>query len=111
GRSAVEAKENHHGSSEMYLKSAAEMFERFADHPEAIKVTLEIAEKCHLKLKLGEPMLPSFKVPDRSDAESYFRHVAREGLASRVRELGAAGRHVDEASYRARLEMELDVIA
>jgi DNA polymerase III subunit alpha len=111
GRSSVEAKENHHGSSEMYLKSPAEMAELFKDHPDAIKATLEIAEKCHLKLKLGEPMLPSFNVPDGYDAESYFRHVAREGLASRFSEFAAVGKRVDEAAYRARLELELDVIA
>jgi DNA polymerase-3 subunit alpha len=111
GRSAAEAKENHHGSSEMYLKSPAEMAEAFKDYPEAIRNTLEIAEKCSLKLKLGEPMLPSFKVPDGYDAESYFRHVAREGLGARVRELGLAGKRIDEGSYQARLEMELDVIA
>jgi DNA polymerase III subunit alpha len=111
GRSAIEAKENHHGSSEMFLKSPAEMAERFRDHPEALKATMEVAEKCLLKLKLGEPMLPSFEVPEGYDAESYFRHVAREGLLVRVRELETAGKPVDPAAYRARLEMELDVIA
>jgi DNA polymerase-3 subunit alpha len=111
GRSAVEAKATHHGSSEMFLKSPAEMAERFAAHPEALKATLEVAEKCTLKLKLGEPMLPSFQVPEGYDAESYFRYIAREGLSVRVRELEAAGKRIDPEAYRARLEMELDVIA
>jgi DNA polymerase-3 subunit alpha len=110
GRSAVEAKEHHHGSSEMYLKSPAEMAERFAGHPEALAATLAIAEKCALKLKLGEPMLPSFQVPAGYDTEGYFRHVARAGLEARLVELAAVGKNVDGAAYRARLEMELDVI-
>ena len=111
GRSAAEAKERHHGSSEMHLKSPAEMIARFATFPGATKATLAIAERCAWKLKLDEPMLPSFKVPDGYDTESYFRHVAREGLESRFKEFAVAGKRVDLEAYRARLGMELDVIA
>jgi len=108
GRTYAEALERHHGSGEMYLKSPVEMAELFSSHPEALRATLEIAEKCsHLKLKLGEPMLPSFKVPDGYDTEGYFRHVAREGLERRFAEIG----DVDRDAYRKRLEMELEVIA
>ncbi len=64
-----------------------------------------------LKLKLGEPMLPSFKVPEGYDTEGYFRHVAREGLERRFKEFELAGKTVDQGAYRARLELELDVIA
>ncbi len=112
GRSYAEAKERHHGSSEMYLKSQAEMVQTFAKWPEAIASTLVIAEKCSgLKLKLGEPMLPSFNVPEGYDAEGYFRHVAREGLERRFQEFEAAGKTVDRDAYRKRLEWEADVIA
>src|SRR5579883_1814440 len=85
GRSLEEARERHHGSSEMYLKSAGEMEQLFAAHPGALRATLEIAEKCQLALKLGEPMLPSFQVPPGFDTDGYFRHVARSGLDRRVR--------------------------
>ena len=111
GRSAAEAKERHHGSSEMFLKSPEEMIERFASFPGATRATLAIAERCAVKLKLDEPMLPNFKVPEGYDAPGYFRHVAREGLASRFKEFEAIGKKVDHDAYRARLEMELDVIA
>jgi DNA polymerase-3 subunit alpha len=111
GRSLDEAKERHHGSSEMYLKSPDEMAQLFATHPDAIRSTLEIAERCKLSLKLGEPMLPSFVVPEGYDTEGYFRHVAREGLVRRFEELAAQGRQVDRAAYGKRLETELDVIA
>src|SRR5580704_6012706 len=58
GRSYAEAKERHHGSSEMYLKSQDEMARTFSAWPEAIANTIAIAERCsRLKLKLGEPML------------------------------------------------------
>ena len=53
---------------EMFLKSADEMAHRFRDVPEAITNTLAIAEMCSgLKLKLGKPMLPDFKVPEGFD--------------------------------------------
>jgi len=112
GRSLDEAKERHHGSSEMFLKSPGEMAQTFSAHPQALRATLEIAEKCsHLKLKLGEPMLPSFEVPEGYDTEGYFRHVAREGLQRRFEEMAAQGKHVDREAYGKRLEIELDVIA
>jgi DNA polymerase-3 subunit alpha len=111
GRSLEEARERHHGSSEMYLKSPAEMAQLFAAYPDAVRATLEIAEKCTLALKLGEPMLPSFRVPEGYDAPGYFRHVAREGLRTRFDEFEAQGKQVDRAAYLERLEVELDVIA
>jgi DNA polymerase-3 subunit alpha len=111
GRSLEEAKERHHGSSEMYLKSPGEMAQLFASHPEAVRATLEIAEKCRLSLRLGKPMLPSFSVPPGYDTDSYFRHVAREGLSRRVDELTAQKKRVDRTAYFERLETEIEVIA
>ncbi|MGH7297425.1 MAG: DNA polymerase III subunit alpha, partial [Polyangiaceae bacterium] len=111
GRTYEEARERHHGSSEMYLKSADEMAQLFSAHPEAVKNTLAIAERCKLSLRLGEPMLPSFPVPEGYDTEGYFRHVAREGLQRRFEELAAQGKPVDREAYAKRLETELDDIA
>ncbi len=111
GRTLEEAKERHHGSSEMYLKSPDEMAQLFSAHPAAVAATMEIAERCKLSLKLGEPMLPSFQVPEGYDTEGYFRHVAREGLERRLAELEAQGSKPDRAFYAQRLETELDVIA
>jgi DNA polymerase-3 subunit alpha len=111
GRSFEEAKDRHHGSSEMYLKSPDEMAQLFAAHPAALRATVEIAEKCQLSLRLGEAMLPSFQVPSGFDAEGYFRHIARTGLDRRLQELSAQGKHIDQGLYKERLEDELDVIA
>src|SRR4029077_6115597 len=76
-----------------------------------VAATVEIAERCQLSLKLGEPMLPSFQVPEGYDTERYFRHVAREGLERRLAELEGRGEGVDREAYRGRLETELDVIS
>ncbi|MBX3226925.1 MAG: DNA polymerase III subunit alpha [Labilithrix sp.] len=110
GRSFEEAKERHHGSHEMFLKTPAEMSAAFPDEPEAIKATLEIAEKCQLKLKLGNPMLPSFGVPEGMDEPTYFRKVAADGLEARFAEFEAVGKTVDKDAYRKRLAWEADVI-
>jgi DNA polymerase III subunit alpha len=110
-RSFADALEAHHGSFEMFLKSPDEMGHLFRDRPEALRASLEIAERCAgMKLKLGKPMLPTFKVPPGYDAASYFRHIAREGLERRFVELGPGRARIDESAYKARLETELDVI-
>ena len=110
GRTYDEGRERHHGAEEMYLKSALEMQQVFGDVPHALSNTLLIAEKCAVKLKLGEPMLPTFPVPQGYDTDAYFRHVAREGLKRRFVELEAQGKTFDRARYENRLEMELGVI-
>lgn len=110
GRTIEVARDAHHGSSELYLKTPAEMARQFADDPEAIKNTLAVADSIELKLKLGDAMLPTFKVPEGTSIDDYFRHVSREGLERRFTELEAIGAPVDRHAYFARLELELDVI-
>ncbi len=62
GRTYTQAKGMHHGSSEMYFKTAEEMETRFHELPEALSSTLAIAEMCRdLKLELGKPMLPELQ--------------------------------------------------
>ena len=110
-RTHAEMAEHHHGSFEMFLKSADEMAELFRDQPAALTSTLEIAEKCSgMKLDLGKPMLPTFKLPEGFDTDSYFRHVSHEGLQKRFVEIGALGRAIEHDAYKARLDRELDVI-
>ena len=46
GRNIEEIRAQHHGSSQMYLKSPEEMVRLFRHHPEAVRSTLEIAERC-----------------------------------------------------------------
>ncbi|MFI5299323.1 MAG: DNA polymerase III subunit alpha [Polyangiales bacterium] len=110
GQSLETAKAHHHGSKEIYLKSASEMALAFSDDPESLRNTLAVAERIELKLKLGVPMLPDFKVPEGTSLDEYFRHVSREGLERRFTELSRIGKNVDRDAYRKRLEIELDVI-
>ena len=97
-------------SGEQYLKSADEMATLFADLPEAVENSVEIARRCSLELGLGRSYLPDFPVPAGETAETFLRRSAVEALAGRLAELvdESAGR--SEAAYRERLASELDVI-
>jgi len=92
-------------SAEQYLKSPAEMAALFADLPEALENTVEIARRCTLPLARDGHYLPAFAVPDGSDARAYIARLAGEGLARRVGAAAAAA-----GAYRERLERELGVI-
>ncbi|NLE21248.1 MAG: DNA polymerase III subunit alpha [Actinobacteria bacterium] len=92
-----------YGSDEFYLKSAEEMEERFREYPGATAATVEIAERCNLKLDFGDYKLPTYPVPDGFTEASYLRQLCEQGI---VRRYGAdPGREVLE-----RLDFELGVI-
>ena len=110
-RSYAEAKSMHHGSREMFLKSPQEMAHVFRHQPEAVTNTMQVMEMCTgWKLKLGQPMLPSFDVPAGSDTTTYFIKVAMDGLLRRFEEYRSVGKTVNEEVYRKRLEREISVI-
>ena len=96
-------------NAEQYLKSPEEMAALFADLPEALANSVELAKRCNLELSLGTYYLPDFPVPDGHDLDSWIRHEAHEGLARRLAKFPLAPGH-DQDSYRARLDTELDVI-
>ncbi len=101
----------HHGSSEMYLRSADEMVARFSRHPDAVKSTLAIAERAAGKVRAKhDPKLPRFAVPDGVTEADWLRKLAHEGLERREGELARRGRTIDRSVYEARLEFELGTI-
>src|SRR5205823_7107115 len=90
-------------TNEFFLRSSAEMAEAFSDLPEALATTLEIAERCDVRLKLGDQLIPRFETPDgRSEAE-YLRHLVEQGLRLRYGE-------PPPAEARERMDYELSVI-
>jgi DNA polymerase-3 subunit alpha len=98
-------------SEAQYLKSAAEMAELFADVPEAIANTVEIARRCSVEIALGTYHLPNYPVPPGVTLEAFLAEAANDGLAQRLcrlREVGELDR--PESDYRQRLEYELGVI-
>ncbi len=113
-----------HSVHEFYVKSPEEMAELFADIPEAIEATQEIADKCNLEIKLGNPTPPNFKFARQRAADiglelpepekeyslendkALFIEESRRGLERRLK-------IVDESKhqeYRDRLQVEIDII-
>ncbi len=97
-------------TAEHYFKSRAEMAALFADLPEALASTVEIAERCAFRPRTHDPILPRFSVGDRTvDEAAELRMRAEAGLDRRVETHGLApGRTIEE--YRERLAFELKVI-
>jgi DNA polymerase III subunit alpha len=109
GRVLADPKRPREYSAEQFLKSPEQMAERFADLPEALENTFELAKRCNLELSLGTYYLPAFPVPDEHTLESWIRSEAQDGLAKRLAKLPMAPGH-DRASYESRLATELEVI-
>ncbi len=98
------------------FKTRAEMALLFADVPEALASTIEIAERCSFRPVMRKPILPRFTVgagantaDAASDEAAELRRQAEEGLSNRLNVHGLA-RGASEEDYRARLAFELDVI-
>ena len=104
-------------SDQQYLRSSAEMAELFADVPEALQNTVEIARRCNLDLKLGHSVLPAFPVPAGQTEEEFLQGEAGRRLEKLLaRKFDAEDtpqkeRDVIATPYRQRLEKELNVIS
>jgi DNA polymerase-3 subunit alpha len=97
---------------EHYFKSRADMAALFADLPEALASTVEIAERCAFRPRTRRPILPRFSpngAGEAPDEAAELRARAETGLKRRLRTSGLApGRTQEE--YRERLAYELHVI-
>jgi DNA polymerase-3 subunit alpha len=96
-------------SPEQYLKSAQEMQALFADVPEALQNTVELARRCNLELSLGTYYLPDFPVPAGFTLESWIEQAARDGLEARLAKNAPADGFA-RSDYDDRLARELKVI-
>jgi len=90
-------------NDEFYLKTASQMRELFRDIPEACDNTLLIAERCSVKLREGENLMPAFAVPSGESEDSWLRKEAERGLKEKF------GENVSD-QYKERLNYELDVM-
>src|SRR5882724_10634953 len=68
---------------QFYLRTAEEMKARFAETPEAVKNTLEVAEKCNLEIEFNKLHFPVFHPPEHFTREGYLRQWLAEGLFRR----------------------------
>jgi DNA polymerase-3 subunit alpha len=100
--------------NQFFVKSHDEMARVFKDAPSVLSRTLDIAERCSLKLEKVSSPFPHFDVPAGFTLDSYFEHVTREGFARRLevlREAACQGRLKHGLpDYEQRLARELAII-
>ncbi|MDH4217067.1 MAG: DNA polymerase III subunit alpha, partial [Gallionella sp.] len=99
-------------TAQQYFKTQAEMAELFADFPEALQNSVEIARRCNLSLILGKPSLPDFPTPNGQGLDDYLREQSALGLQQRMKLLypDEAERAARLPEYQARLVFENDTI-
>ncbi len=100
--------------NQFFVKSPAEMAKVFSGYERVLARTMEIAERCNVRLEKVKDPFPQFEVPAGYTIPDYFEHVTREGFAKRLgvlRELQTMGRlkHSLE-DYEKRLAREIDII-
>ncbi|BBJ00366.1 DNA-directed DNA polymerase [Ferrigenium kumadai] len=99
-------------TEQQYFKTQAEMAELFADLPEALQNSVEIARRCNLTLVLGKPRLPDFPTPNGESLDDFLRGEAERGLMQRMAALypDEAVRAAKLPEYMARLKFETETI-
>ncbi|HEQ1857985.1 TPA: DNA polymerase III subunit alpha [Providencia alcalifaciens] len=98
-------------SPQQYLRTEEEMCELFADIPEALENSVEIAKRCNVTIRLGEYFLPKFPTGDM-ETEDFLVMRSKEGLEERLKFLfpDEKVRAEKRPEYDERLEIELNVI-
>ncbi|MCG9657430.1 DNA polymerase III subunit alpha [Vibrio mediterranei] len=98
-------------SAQQYLRSEEDMCELFADIPEALQNSVEIAKRCNVTVRLGEYFLPAFPTEGMKETD-FLVMKSREGLEERLEFLfpDEAVRAERRPEYDDRLQIELDVI-
>ena len=104
GRTLNDARRPRRYTEQQYLRSPEEMIELFADLPEALENSVEIARRCNLAFELGQNHLPAYPVPEGQTVEALLEQEARAGLEARLPD--KAG----ESAYRERLVREVAII-
>ena len=99
-------------SEQQYFKTRAEMAELFADLPEALQNSVEIARRCNLSVELGKNRLPDFPTPNGEPLDEFLATESRAGLEKRLLQLypDAAERESRRSTYADRLEFEIKTI-
>ncbi|MEO1767027.1 DNA polymerase III subunit alpha [Thiobacter aerophilum] len=99
-------------TQEQYFKTQAEMAALFADVPEALANSVEIAKRCNFTIELGKPKLPQFPTPPGVSLDEYLVQEARRGLERRLAERypDAAAREAVRPRYEERLAFETQTI-
>jgi DNA polymerase III subunit alpha len=112
GKTINDPKRFKFSTDKLYFKSSEQMASDFSNCPEALKTSLDIAERCDLNLEFDKHYFPVFPVPDGETLDSLFEETARQGFKDRlmhIREKGPLSSE-QEKIYKDRLDMEINVI-
>jgi DNA polymerase-3 subunit alpha len=95
-----------------HFKTQDAMSELFADLPEALANSVEIARRCNLSVELGKNRLPEFPIPAGVSLEDYLAELTQAGLEKRLAHLyaDAAARDAVRSRYAERLAFEIKTI-
>lgn len=102
GSTLVEPNRLRFSAEEFYYKSAEEMYEVFKTCPQAVRQTLEIAERCNVNIRFDQMLLPHYEVPAGETPDSYLEALCQKGLQRRYGTTGGV--------YGQRLAYELATI-
>lgn len=97
---------------EQYFKTQAQMCELFADIPEALANSVEIAKRCNLTITLDKNYLPNFPTPNNEGLDAYLIQQSQHGLNARLLVLypDENMREKKRAEYATRLLFECNII-
>jgi DNA polymerase-3 subunit alpha len=113
GRTLDDPRRERRYSENQYLRTAEEMAELFADIPEALENSIEIAKRCNLSLNFGDYYLPDYPIPEGMTINEFLIEVSKQGLDERLSSIFDTSS--DEfancrSTYDQRLKFELDII-
>ena len=83
-----------------YFKTPEEMALDFPGHEDAMRRTIDVAERCNVELELGRILLPRYPTPEGRDAFDYLVELCESGLHKRYSTVG------DELQERLRYELK-----
>ena len=110
GKVLTDEKRMRFGTDEFYLKPPEEMIELFADYPDAIRNTVEIADRCNFEFRFDEYHFPKFEIPNGKTPNSYLDELAQKGLRSRFETMGGGIDEEKRARYEKRFDEEMGII-
>jgi DNA polymerase III subunit alpha len=114
GKSIQEPNRMKFHGNQFFVKSYEEMARVFKDSPDVLTRTLDIAERCNMRLEKVSTPFPHFDVPSGYTLDSYFEHVTREGFARRMEVLrqiaDRGGLKHSLSDYEQRLSREISII-
>ncbi len=93
---------------DQYFKSQDEMARLFAEIPQALENSIEIARRCNLQIQLGKSRLPAFPTPEGISIDAFLASEAQKGLDRKIEKLDLRSEEIPR--YRERLAFEIKTI-